>query len=73
METAQQYSPAYMAEDRGWELIKIVISFGILVTVFVLLFFVSRTLNKTLNGLDVYLIPPTYIFCIGNITVSSRK
>lgn len=73
MDTAQQYSAAYLAEDHGWELVKIVITFAVLTTVFMSLFLVSRTLNKTLNGLDVYLMPPAYIFCMGNIIIASRK
>ena len=73
MEVAQQYSPSYLSEDRGSELTIVAITFAVLLTVFVTLFFVSRALNKTLNGLDVYLIPPAYIFCFGNIIISLSR
>lgn len=73
MEFAQQYPPSYLAEDRGRELNIVAITFAVLLTIFVFLFFVSRVLNKTLNGLDVYLIPPAYIFCFGNIIISLSR
>jgi hypothetical protein len=73
MAVIQQYTQAYLAEDRGWELIQVAIIFAVLETLFLCLFFASRALNKTLNGLDVYFIPPAYIFCFSHVIMAIRK
>ncbi len=69
--STQQYSPAYLAEDKSREFLNVVVAFAILETVFMILFFTSRAMNKTSNGWDVYLMIPGYIFCFGHIVVAS--
>lgn len=66
--STQQYS---LAEDKSREFLNVVVAFAILETVFMILFFTSRAMNKTSNGWDVYLMIPGYIFCFGHIVVAS--
>ncbi len=71
MDSTQQYSPAYLAEDKSREFLNVVVAFAILETVFMILFFTSCAMNKTSNGWDVYLMIPGYIYCFGHIVVAS--
>jgi len=73
MDPTQQYSPAYLAEDTSRQLLNVVVAFAVLETVFIVLFFTSRAMNKTANGWDVFLMIPAYIFCFVHIIVASGK
>ena len=46
MDPDQQYSPAYLAEDRSREVINVIVIFAVLETFFILLFFTARIANK---------------------------
>jgi len=70
---AQLYPPEYLAEDRSRQLTNTAIAFAVLATVFVGLFFTSRVINKTVNGPDFWLMPPAYIACLGQVTISFCK
>lgn len=71
MSNTNAYDPAllaklpkeYLREDIGHRLIKVAIVFLVLQTVFTALFYISRYLNKMLNGLECWLVMPiAYIF-----------
>ena len=73
MGSNQQYSPAYLAEDRSRELINVIVAFAVLETFFIILFFTSRIMNHTANEWDVYLMIPGYLFCFGHIAFATSK
>ena len=72
MDSTQQYPPGYLAEDRSQQLIHVAIIFGVLETVFVLLFYISRIVTKTANGPEVWLIALGYIACFGHVIIIPR-
>ena len=72
MGSTQQYPSDYLAADRSRELLNVAVTFAVLETVFVVLYLMSRVMNKTANGWDVYLMIPGYIFCFGCIIVAIR-
>src|SRR6186713_1036597 len=60
------YTTEYLAENTGSSLNHLSISFIVVLTVFVSMFYVARWENKTLNGAEVWcFIPLGYLFCIG--------
>lgn len=69
----QTYSPTYLAEDKSQNLINVVVAFAILDTLFICLFFTSRVIGHTANGLDMYLMIPAYLFAFANIILGARK
>lgn len=73
MEPAQKYSQAFLAEDRSRDLVNVVVTFAILETFFIFLFFTSRIMNHTANGWDVYLMIPAYLLCLANTIVCACK
>lgn len=62
-----QYPPEYLAEDNSQQLINVIIAFGILETVFLALFIWARSIAKTLNGIDFWLIPAGYLACFSHV------
>lgn len=52
------------AQDSVRKVIAVAICMCVLESVFVLLFFVSRYLKKTFNGLQMWLMPWAYAFCL---------
>ena len=69
MDSPQQFSQAYLAENRSHELLHVAIIFGVLETVFILLFFAARIMNKTANGLEMWLMPLAYIACMSHVVL----
>ena len=67
------YPPEYLAENRGQQLLNVAIVFGVLETVFIVLFFVSRIIFKTANGPEMYLMPLAYITCFSHVILIPRK
>ncbi|MCJ1438932.1 hypothetical protein MMC27_008322 [Xylographa pallens] len=58
------YPPQFLAQDRSWEIRNAALAMGILETLFVFLFFLSRHIQKTANGLEIWIMLPAYLFCI---------
>ena len=73
MHPNQTYSPAYLAEDKSQNLINVVVAFAILDTLFICLFFTSRIIGHTANGLDMYLMIPAYLFAFADMIMGARK
>ncbi|KAF1948503.1 hypothetical protein CC80DRAFT_486023 [Byssothecium circinans] len=64
-------TPEYLAEDASPPLFRTAILFMVLQTIFLVLFIISRFINKTAKGLDFYLlIPLGYIFVMANCSIS---
>lgn len=70
MDPDHEYSLGYLAENRGQELLDIAIVFAVLETLFIVLYFASRFVGKTIKRIDVYLMLPAYIMCISQIAAS---
>ncbi|KAL8818167.1 MAG: hypothetical protein Q9191_008000 [Dirinaria sp. TL-2023a] len=58
---------AYLADNRSQQLVKLIIAFGILKTIFLALFIWARAFARTLNGVDFWLIPPAYLGCFSHV------
>ena len=65
------YSPAYLAEDKGYLVMAIAITFIVVDVIFTLLRFTARRISKVSFGWDDYLLIPsllsnltTYGLCI---------
>ncbi|KAI9788794.1 MAG: hypothetical protein M1816_006575 [Peltula sp. TS41687] len=69
MDQTMQFPPEYLKEDNSQQLLDVAIVFGVLNTLFILLFFTARIMNKTANGLEMYLMPLAYIFCFSHSIV----
>lgn len=65
MDAKQQYNQAFLAEDRSGELVCVIAVLAILETLFMILFFMSRTMNHTANRWDVYLMISAYMCFLG--------
>jgi hypothetical protein len=73
MDSTTVYSPEYLAEDRSARLMSIAITFGILETMFVSLYFCSKFKNKTVHGLDTYLMIPAFLCALSNPIMAFRE
>ncbi len=67
-----QFPPEYLAENNSQQLLNVIIAFGVLETVFFVLFVTARTINKTVNGVDFWLMPMAYITCFSHVIIISR-
>jgi hypothetical protein len=53
-----QLPPAYLQEDIGYRLVSVAITFMVLTTVVICLFYTSRYLNNTLRGWECWAFLP---------------
>lgn len=67
------HSPAFLAEDRSRHLVNVIVTFTILETFFICLFFTSRIMARTANGWDVFLMIPGYLCAFTNAIIGARK
>ena len=66
--------PEYLAEDDSAPLFHLSIVFAVLQTLFFVLFYVSRYLNKNTGGADFwFLIPIAYLACMMHSIDGIRK
>lgn len=73
MDQTTQFPPGYLKEDNSQQLLHVAIVFGVLNTLFIILFFIARTMNKTANGLEMYLMPLAWVFCFSlSIIIPSK-
>ena len=61
MVSSPKYSSEFRRENRGRELMNTAIALGGLETLFVALFLISRYINKSLNGMDIYLMLAAFL------------
>jgi hypothetical protein len=67
-------SPAYLAENSSAPLYQTAVTFMVLQSIFVVLFYASRYINKTAYGVDFWcFIPLAYVFCMANCSISIGK
>lgn len=66
--------PEYLNEDKSAPLFNTAIAFIVVQTVFVVLFYISRYINKTANGIEFWcFMPLAYIFSIGLCVVAGLR
>jgi len=70
MTFAQTKSPEYLAEYTGREVVDVAITMGTLEVIFMGLFLVACVRNKTIHGMDVYLMIPAFMFSFGLAIIS---
>lgn len=73
MDPATQFPPGYLAEDRSQQLLNVAIVFGVLETVFIVLFFTARVISKTAKGVDIYLMLLAYLACFSHVILIPRE
>jgi hypothetical protein len=73
MSSMAQFSPEYLAEDRGGPLLSLCIAFIVLEIVFVGLFITSRIMSNTATEIDAYLIVLGLPFCLAELTIVMCK
>ncbi|KUJ19545.1 uncharacterized protein LY89DRAFT_780467 [Mollisia scopiformis] len=64
------FPAGYSTEDRSHRLLNVAITLMVLETLFISLYFVSRIRSKTANGWDTYLLPPSFLFCMGDLIIA---
>lgn len=58
-----KFSPEYLAENEPGNIVPVCIAFCVVQSVFVALFFISRHLQRTVHGIEVWLLMPlAYLF-----------
>lgn len=66
--------PSYFLEDVSTPLLHVSIAMAILQTLFIVLFFTSRILNKMANGIEFWLfMPAAYTFCMAHCVNGIRR
>lgn len=73
MVPSEKYSSEFLRENRGRELMNAAIALGVLETLFVSLFFISRYINKNLNGVDIYMMLSAFLSCLTLVIIDICK
>ena len=73
MSATDEYSTSYLAENQGPVLLKVAISVIVLDTVFLILYTISRLMNRSFKGWDVYFMLVTYVFVMTDAAMAFGK
>ena len=67
------YPPEYLAQDRSFQLVQVIVAFAVLESFFFALFISARLMSKSTNGVDFWLMPAAYLACFSHVIINARE